>query len=89
MGIRDGGNPPREQAIRATVVVNVVYNLNAPIFTGCTPQPRITLREDIASGINAYTATVSDSDVQVSVSLFLGKTLLRTISNLTRLLQWI
>ncbi|XP_070182126.1 cadherin EGF LAG seven-pass G-type receptor 2-like [Littorina saxatilis] len=64
MGIRDGGNPPREQATRATVVVNVVYNLNAPIFTGCTPQPRITLREDIASGINAYTATVSDSDVQ-------------------------
>ena len=65
MGIRDGGTPPLEQAIRATVIVNVVYNLQRPSFSNC---PRsLSLREDLTAGSPVYTITVSDLDTQVGI----------------------
>ena len=68
MGIRDGGTPPLEQAIRATVIVNVVYNLQRPSFSNC---PRsLSLREDLNAGSPVYTITVADGDTLVVIFFF-------------------
>ena len=62
---RDLGLPtPRQSTNRATVIVNVVRNENAPIFFNQTYNA--VVRQDVPNGHNVITISASDADTAVS-----------------------
>ena len=62
---RDGGNPQRLSVQNAQVTINVIRNLNPPVFQG---QPYTTsVAFFVASGVEVYDVIATDADTVVSL----------------------
>jgi hypothetical protein len=62
----DGGSPALISEQRAVITINVIRNLNAPVFANASYSR--TIRKDVSFGSSVATITATDADGQVTLT---------------------